>query len=86
VSAVVGVHDEVFGGDHEAIGSAIMAALDSQPRPVEAVVAVAGTPPSLRAGWSSLKTGTLPVCGAGEHCRAGEGAGCSGRWSLTAPG
>jgi GNAT superfamily N-acetyltransferase len=41
VSAVVGVHDEVFGGDHEAIGS-IMAALESQPRPVEAVVAVAG--------------------------------------------
>ena len=32
VSAVVGVHDEVFGGDHAAIGSAIMAALESQPR------------------------------------------------------
>ena len=45
VSAVVGVHDEVFGGDHAAIGSAIMAALESRPRPVEAVVAVAGDTP-----------------------------------------
>jgi GNAT superfamily N-acetyltransferase len=45
VSAVVGVHDEVFGGDHAAIGSAIMAALETQPRPVEAVVAVAGDTP-----------------------------------------
>jgi GNAT superfamily N-acetyltransferase len=41
-AAVVRVHDEVFGGDHAAIGAAIMTALDSQPRPVEAVVAVAG--------------------------------------------
>jgi GNAT superfamily N-acetyltransferase len=42
VSAVVRVHDEVFGGDHAAIGSAVMAALQAQPSPVEAVVAVAG--------------------------------------------
>jgi len=42
VAAVVGVHDEVFGGDHAAIGSAITAALAVRPRPVEAVVAVAG--------------------------------------------
>jgi GNAT superfamily N-acetyltransferase len=41
VAAVVSVHDEVFGGEHAAIGSAIMAALASRPRPVEAVVAVA---------------------------------------------
>lgn len=41
-AAVVGVHDEVFGGDHAAIGSAIMAALEPAPRPIEAVVAVAG--------------------------------------------
>jgi GNAT superfamily N-acetyltransferase len=41
-SAVVRVHDEVFGGDHATIGSAIMAALESRPRQVEAVVAVAG--------------------------------------------
>jgi GNAT superfamily N-acetyltransferase len=42
VAALVGVHDEVFGGDHAAIGSAITAALAVQPRPVEAVIAVAG--------------------------------------------
>jgi GNAT superfamily N-acetyltransferase len=41
-AAVVRVHDEVFGGDHTAIGPAITAALESRPRPVEAVVAIAG--------------------------------------------
>lgn len=41
-SALVRVHDEVFGGDHRAIGSAILAALESQPHPLEAVVAMAG--------------------------------------------
>jgi GNAT superfamily N-acetyltransferase len=41
-AAVSRVHDEVFGGDHSAIGAAIMAAQELQPRPVEAVVAVAG--------------------------------------------
>jgi GNAT superfamily N-acetyltransferase len=41
-AAVVSVHDEVFGGDHAATGTAIMAALAARPRPVEAVVAVAG--------------------------------------------
>jgi GNAT superfamily N-acetyltransferase len=40
--AVVRVHNEVFGGDHKAVGAAIMAALESRPRPAEAVVAVAG--------------------------------------------
>ena len=39
---VVRVHDEVFGGDHAAIGAAITAALGSQPRPIQAVVAAAG--------------------------------------------
>ncbi len=42
VAAVVRVHDEVFGGSHTAIGAAITAGLELQPRPVEAVVAVAG--------------------------------------------
>jgi GNAT superfamily N-acetyltransferase len=42
VSAVVAVHDEVFGGDHTAIGSAVTAALEAQPHPAEAVLAVAG--------------------------------------------
>jgi GNAT superfamily N-acetyltransferase len=41
-AAVVRVHDEVFGGDHAAIGSAITAALELRPHPVQAVVAVAG--------------------------------------------
>jgi GNAT superfamily N-acetyltransferase len=41
-AALVRVHDEVFGGQHSAIGSAIVAGLESQPRPVAAVVAVAG--------------------------------------------
>jgi GNAT superfamily N-acetyltransferase len=41
-AAVVRVHNEVFGGDHTAAGAAIMAALESRPRPAEAVVAVAG--------------------------------------------
>jgi GNAT superfamily N-acetyltransferase len=41
-ATVVRVHDEVFGGGHAAIGAAIMTALESQPRSVEAVVAVAG--------------------------------------------
>jgi GNAT superfamily N-acetyltransferase len=41
-ATLVRVHDEVFGGDHAAIGTAITAALDLRPRPVEAVVAMAG--------------------------------------------
>jgi GNAT superfamily N-acetyltransferase len=45
VGAVVRVHDEVFGGDHTAIGSAITAALESQRHSVEAVVAFAGETP-----------------------------------------
>jgi GNAT superfamily N-acetyltransferase len=40
-AAVVHVHNEVFGGDHAAAGAAILAALELQPHPVEAVVAVA---------------------------------------------
>lgn len=40
--AVVRVHDQVFGGDHAAIGAAITAALDARPGPMQAVVAVAG--------------------------------------------
>jgi RimJ/RimL family protein N-acetyltransferase len=44
-AAVVQVHDQVFGGDHAAIGAAIMAARDRQPHPIEAVVAFAGETP-----------------------------------------
>jgi GNAT superfamily N-acetyltransferase len=41
-AAVVRVHNEVFGGDHAAVGAAITAALQSRPIPVQAVVATAG--------------------------------------------
>lgn len=41
-AALVRLHDEVFGGDHAVIGAAIVAGLEVQPRPVEAVVAMAG--------------------------------------------
>lgn len=41
-AALVRVHDEVFGGHHTAVGSAIIAALEARPCPVEAVLAVAG--------------------------------------------
>jgi GNAT superfamily N-acetyltransferase len=44
-AAVVRVHDEVFGGDHRATGADIVAALGQQPRPVQAVVAMAGETP-----------------------------------------
>jgi GNAT superfamily N-acetyltransferase len=44
-ATVVRVHDEVFGGDHSAVGAAITAALGSRPHPVEAVVAVAAGSP-----------------------------------------
>jgi GNAT superfamily N-acetyltransferase len=44
-AAVVRVHDEVFGGDHGGIGAAILAALGERPRPVQAVVAMAGDTP-----------------------------------------
>ena len=45
VEALVRVHDEVFGGDHSAIGRTLLAALSRQPRTTEAVVALAGRAP-----------------------------------------
>lgn len=43
--ALVAVHDEVFGGDHAAIGQVVLAGLATQPSPVAAVLAeVDGTP------------------------------------------
>jgi GNAT superfamily N-acetyltransferase len=44
-AAVVRVHDEVFGGDHAAVGAAILAGLRAEPPSVEAVLAVAGGMP-----------------------------------------
>ncbi|HEY2520030.1 MAG TPA: GNAT family N-acetyltransferase [Streptosporangiaceae bacterium] len=44
-AAVVQLHDQVFGGDHAAIGAAITAALGQRPHPIEAVVAFAEEEP-----------------------------------------
>jgi GNAT superfamily N-acetyltransferase len=43
--ALVTVHDQVFGGSHEAIGRAVLRGLGPQPAPVAAVIAVAGDTP-----------------------------------------
>jgi GNAT superfamily N-acetyltransferase len=43
--ALVAVHDEVFGGRHEAIGQAVLRGLGLHPAPVAAVIAVAGGTP-----------------------------------------
>ena len=40
--ALVAVHDEVFGGSHDAIGRAVLQGLGMQPCPVAAVIAMAG--------------------------------------------
>jgi ribosomal protein S18 acetylase RimI-like enzyme len=42
VQVLVEVHDRVFGGDHGAMGRAVLAGPTHQPPPVEAVVAMAG--------------------------------------------
>ncbi len=43
--ALVAVHDQVFGGSHDAIGQAVLRGLGIQPSPVAAVMAVAGDAP-----------------------------------------
>jgi GNAT superfamily N-acetyltransferase len=43
--ALVAVHDEVFGGNHQAIGDAVLRGLAEQPCQVAAVVAMAGQTP-----------------------------------------
>jgi GNAT superfamily N-acetyltransferase len=43
--ALVAVHDQVFGGSHEAAGRAVLRGLGSQPAPVAAVIAMAGDTP-----------------------------------------
>lgn len=45
VEALVSVHDNVFGGDHSAVGRTLLAGLARQPRTTEAVVAFAGQTP-----------------------------------------
>ncbi|MCS7479608.1 GNAT family N-acetyltransferase [Umezawaea endophytica] len=45
VEALVAVHDEVFGGDHSAVGELVLAGLGREPSAVAAVVAMAGGVP-----------------------------------------
>lgn len=57
VEQMVRVHDEVFGGDHSAIGRAVLAGLRSEPPTVAAVVAMAGDRP-VSSGRLELISGT----------------------------
>jgi ribosomal protein S18 acetylase RimI-like enzyme len=57
VEALVRVHDQVFGGDHAAIGRGVLAGLARRPRTVEAVVAMAGST-AVAAGRVNFHAGT----------------------------
>ncbi|MDQ6899120.1 MAG: GNAT family N-acetyltransferase [Candidatus Dormibacteraeota bacterium] len=57
VDALVRVHDEVFGGDHSAVGRSLMAGLGRQPSAVAAVIARAGQTP-IAAGRVEFHSGT----------------------------
>ena len=57
VQALVAAHEAAFGGDHAAVGRAVLAGLAREPRTVEAVVAMAGTTP-VCAGRLELHPGT----------------------------
>lgn len=57
VEALVSVHDQVFGGDHSAIGSSLLAGLARLPRTSAAVVALAGRTP-IAAGRVEFHRGT----------------------------
>ena len=57
VAALVSVHDAVFGGDHSALGDALLADLTRQPGTAAAVVAVARQTP-VAAGRVEFHRGT----------------------------
>ena len=57
VSALVAVHDEVFGGDHSSLGTVLKGALERQPCPLAAVLAMAGDTP-IAAGRVEFHDGT----------------------------
>jgi GNAT superfamily N-acetyltransferase len=57
VDALVQVHDQVFGGDHSAVGRSVLADLASQRGAVEAFVAYAGVTP-VAAGRVTFHVGT----------------------------
>lgn len=56
-SALVRVHDEVFGGDHSGVGATILAGRAQRPSTVEAVIAMAGDT-AVAAGRVELHVGT----------------------------
>lgn len=55
--ALVAVHNEVFGGDHSAMGRTLLASLARQPSAAAAIVAVAGQTP-IAAGRVEFHSGT----------------------------
>lgn len=55
--ALVAVHDEVFGGDHAALGASVLAALETEPPTAAGVVAMAGGVP-IAAGRVEFGLGT----------------------------
>jgi ribosomal protein S18 acetylase RimI-like enzyme len=57
INALVSVHDEVFGGDHAAMGRQVFAGLPEQPASVLGVVAWAGETP-ISAGRVQFHAGT----------------------------
>lgn len=57
VAALVQVHDEVFGGDHSAVGRSLLAGLATKPSTAAAVVAWAGPTP-ISAARMEFHTGT----------------------------
>lgn len=57
IQALVSVHDDVFGGDHCAVGRALLASLALQPSTAAAVVAVVGVTP-IAAGRVEFHPGT----------------------------
>jgi GNAT superfamily N-acetyltransferase len=57
VQELVRVHDSVFGGDHSAVGEALLDALTRQPPTAAALVAMAGSTP-IAAGRVEFNSGT----------------------------
>ncbi len=57
VGALVQVHDEVFGGDHSALGRTLLTGLGRQPEAIVPVVAFAGRTP-IAAGRAEFHAGT----------------------------
>jgi hypothetical protein len=85
VEALVSVHDQVFGEDHSAVGSALLAALARQPSTARPWSPSPGGRRSPPGGWSSTMAATSPACGAAVWCLRGGTVACSARWWPTGP-